>query len=869
MICFFTVHAQTVIIGTVKNDKNEPLYVTITLQRLGSDTILGYASTDDKGRYEITYNGIGDSLAITVRGMTVEQTMRNIANHSSTVDFVLKETVNQLREVRVSANSVRRRGDTLNYAVSVFKGQNDRTIEDVMRKLPGIEVSSSGAISYNGKSINKFYIENLDMLDGRYNVATRNIKAEDIASVQVYENHQPIKAETIFSDQAAINLKLKDRAKGIWTINALAGAGYKPFLWNGELSIMHFAINRQHISMYKGNNSGHTADEELLKHYDAGGLPNFGGILSVSEPSMPNVDKKRYTDNRTYSISINQLVKIKETELTANINYYNEHLDKKGYAFSTQYMPGGKNPLLIEETMANSSRENNLDVSLRLQKNKSAQYLRNSFDIKSSWNKVSTGITTISNSYAGINIIGQHLNRPYFTIGNTLNMMQRIESHAFRINFNIGFNYRPHELQIRPAYYFGSDSLQSLNQEVVQKNINATLHTSYGKSFGDFNLDFAPRFEMNLCNLTSELTRINRDKIFIPATDSLRNNLWYNTYQIGIEQNYTYSKSNRVKIRLMIPTYFYIIVNDDHGKNQSVSRKRWIVNPSLKAEYRFSPSFKMLADGHYRKSYGNFNDSYKGYILQSYRNLLRNTSDRLVEYNSCGGSFNLEFRNAVNMLFINAGCSYKHNHKNLLYGYNYDGILGMKTTLDRSTNADFYSSNVNISKAFSLWRTKIEAFGQLNNGKSELLLQDILQPYYMQSYSAGYSINTTPCRLFNLTYQFSWIQNQQWAVGKKADSSVLRTQSHIGKIWIFPTDRISMCFNIDYLHYNKGGNPNMAFADALIRYCFRQTELELECSNLFNTKRYVSTLYSEMGRYINRYELRPLSFLLKIRFNIR
>ena len=61
----------------------------------------------------------------------------------------------------------------------------------------------------------------------------------------------------------------------------------------------------------------------------------------------------------------------------------------------------------------------------------------------------------------------------------------------------------------------------------------------------------------------------------------------------------------------------------------------------------------------------------------------------------------------------------------------------------------------------------------------------------------------------------------------------------------------------------------MAFADALIRYCFRQTELELECSNLFNTKRYVSTLYSEMGRYINRYELRPLSFLLKIRFNIR
>lgn len=56
-----------------------------------------------------------------------------------------------------------------------------------------MEVDASGKISYQGKAISKFYIEGLDMLGGQYGLATKNIKADDVASVQVYENHQPIR----------------------------------------------------------------------------------------------------------------------------------------------------------------------------------------------------------------------------------------------------------------------------------------------------------------------------------------------------------------------------------------------------------------------------------------------------------------------------------------------------------------------------------------------------------------------------------------------------------------------------------------------------------------------------------------------------
>lgn len=155
----------------------------------------------------------------------------------------------------------------------------------------------------------------------------------------------------------------------------LTGFGYPPILWNAELTGMRFSKNQQHISMYKGNNNGHTADEELMKHYDTGAAAlATGGMLSVTQPDIPNIEKKRYTDNRTISISTNQLIKLKELELTTNINFYNEQLDKEGRSLFTQYLPNAATPLVIEEITENTSKENNLNVSLGVQQNKDLNF---------------------------------------------------------------------------------------------------------------------------------------------------------------------------------------------------------------------------------------------------------------------------------------------------------------------------------------------------------------------------------------------------------------------------------------------------------------------------------------------------------------
>ena len=127
--------------------------------------------------------------------------------------------------VSVRAQKIRQNGDTLNYLVGAYQQQGDRVIGDVLKRMPGIEVADNGGIKYNGKSIKKFYVEEMDLLQGRYGLATNNINASDVATVQVLENHQPVKMlqGKELTDDVAINLKLKDSAKGTASSGLAAG----------------------------------------------------------------------------------------------------------------------------------------------------------------------------------------------------------------------------------------------------------------------------------------------------------------------------------------------------------------------------------------------------------------------------------------------------------------------------------------------------------------------------------------------------------------------------------------------------------------------------------------------------------------------
>lgn len=867
-------YTQTTLTGTVKNRQGEPLIANITVQAKGSNTIAGFTTSDENGNYKLTYKGTADSLVVTVSGLTVGKHSRTVPNRPGQVNFNIEEKVIELKGVTVTASPIRRAGDTLNYAVGVYTGQNDRTIEDVLKKMPGIDVDESGTISYNKKPINKFYIENLDLLRGRYSIATKNIEARDVATVQVMENHQPIKvlADKMFVDAAALNLKLKESAKGKLMMNALAGAGYEPAMWNAELVAMYFAHRKQNMTTYKGNNAGKDLNLEIVTHegYDYDYANSGGtGMLSITSPSTPPVSKNRYINSISNAIAANQLIKMKkDMEMTFNVIYFNDRVGKEGYSVSEQFLPDGSS-VRIEENIKSLTRTNNLDLSFRLNSNEEEKYFNNSLNVKGSWgNDRGTGVTR-SNVGDMDEMLSQYLSRPSFSVGNSLDFIRNIRKRSYKILFSMDYNHSPHNLTVSPANYFGDNNLISVEQSVITDNFTSSLRTSYGLKKGNLNIDYGLWCSVNLKGLDSKLTGTDTDGQHVSPSDSLRNNLWYNTYQVGVDQNYTYNKGGKFKATLAVPVINYTLTVNDRIPETHTLYNRWIINPSLNVSYDLTHELALAAGGNFRKNYGNMDDAYTGYIMHSYRNLLRNTVNRLFESHSGGANASIQYRNAFRALFLNFGVNYGTSWSNLLYGFDYDGIMQVKRTIDQPTRSEYYGLNFGGSKGLGFWKTRIGISGGYNQGRGEHLIQDEILTYRSEGYNAGASINTSPSSFIDLTYNFAW--SKCWSFSEESTTRFpsIRNQNHTAGIWINPTKSFSINLRGDYRYNSAVNNRNMTFVDTKIRYKSGPAEWELECNNLFNVREYISASYTDLSTYCYRYNLRPRNFLLSVRFKLK
>ena len=103
--------------------------------------------------------------------------------------IVLSEAAVQIKEVRVKGRRIREEGDTLNYSVAAFQQKQDRSIADVIKKMPGMKVNADGSIEYEGQRINKFYVEGMDLTGSKYAQVSENLQADKVKRVQVLRNH--------------------------------------------------------------------------------------------------------------------------------------------------------------------------------------------------------------------------------------------------------------------------------------------------------------------------------------------------------------------------------------------------------------------------------------------------------------------------------------------------------------------------------------------------------------------------------------------------------------------------------------------------------------------------------------------------------
>lgn len=207
-LCFLllslNVVAQINATGFVIDENKEPLSGASVIIKGEDGKIKKFTTTKKDGSFSLTVNS--------AKGCKLEVTMMSFGKKSfdlSSVAFPLTVQLEPgstlLKEVTIKAERIREQGDTISYGVSSFAQKQDRSIGDVLNRMPGISVEKSGRIKYQGTDINKFYIEGTDLLGGKYGIATNGISHDDVGAVEIMENHQPLQVLSglSFSNKAA------------------------------------------------------------------------------------------------------------------------------------------------------------------------------------------------------------------------------------------------------------------------------------------------------------------------------------------------------------------------------------------------------------------------------------------------------------------------------------------------------------------------------------------------------------------------------------------------------------------------------------------------------------------------------------------
>ena len=858
--------AQTVIDGSVTDRENNEgiAYINVMLQEPGQTNITGFVTTDESGKFRIEYKGTGDSIMVSVSGFNVAKQSKTIANKSQTISFIVDYQSIALNEVKIQAPKIRQIGDTLNYSVASFADQNDRNIGDVLRKMPGIEVKDDGSIAYQNRPINRFYIENLDVLQGRYGIATNNIDAQDVATVQVMENHQPVKAlkDIEFTDQAAINLRLKESAKGTLILNGQLGVGASPLLWDNELVAAYFTRRMQNFSLYKGANTGNDVTGELTSFYslDANSMGR-NGLLNVQSPASPSISRARHLLNRANVFSTNQLWGLaNDYTLTANVQYINDEQKRSSMAYTEYYLPGDQT-VEIGEILSSKLRQNRFVADLQLNANKDKLYFNNLLKLEGSWDK-EYGQAILTDT------INQYLKKPDKIISNTFNITKNNNGRVLNISSFNGYSELNQTLEVTPILYYELFDSTSVGQDFLEqiygvKHFSSIQRISYSWGKGAWRQSYTTTINADIQQLSSGLSAGNRGN----TPDSLANDLRRNQFVWTVSAQYTYNPDRKLRITVGLPVdYRFVHTNNNDNRKQH----RFYFNPSTNIDYQLGFYWRAMLGFRLSNSMGGIRDEYTQYIMTSYRNLMRNDG-KPYEQQAQNYSLNLNYRNPLKTWFFSMNANYTRNRANLLYSYEYQDILRIRKTIDMPCVSKNFQTGMSVNKEVEMLASVISLRGNYSNMQSLQANQGEITPFVNHSWNFLPNVTTKINRYANLSYQavFNRISSQI------ANSDVVRhpvkTMSNKSTVNLFPAKGLNISLAYEHFHNNAitEGSRNMSFGDIGIRYKWEKAEIRIDYTNIFNTSRYVSSSYGEISRYYYAYNLRPTEILVRVKFKIK
>lgn len=870
LVCCFSINgfAQTKVSGTLLTENGQPISgASVTISELNSDDILSYDISESKGYFSISVNSKNKEFQLKIRSMGFKTVTKIIDNKTQTLNFVLEDEITELKEVVIKSSPITRKGDTLNYSVNSFSKEQDRSIGDVLKRMPGIEVLSDGKILYQGRPINKYYIEGLDLLEGRYNLANDNLPYKEVTQVQILENHQPIKAldSLKFSDQAALNIKLKNAYT--FTGQARLGSGFSPLLWDANITPMLFTKKKQMLTTYQANNTGDNVASQLKKHTIEDLLNQFENNsektdwLGIQQLATPNFSEKRWLDNNIHLLSGNYLQKLNnDYELRVNLSYLNDYQQQNGFTNTEFITP--VNTISILEEKQNQLFFNSLQTNITLQKNADKNYFKNSLEFQGFWDS-QRGNISLNNQQ-----LKQQLSNEFFRLSNNLKTIFPIGKQMITLNSYLGLNKTPQTLNVNPGQFENllNNNLpfDEVSQQVNLKSIFTNNSISFTKAINRFSIESKFGFQIENQQLNTEIFTSESNNL----SNEFSNNLdWFRSkIYIDIQTQY---KNNKWRFELTTPVNYHTYQIKDNPLQSSEQINRLTFEPRLSAIYDISSFWKINSSVNFSNQFGTINQLHYAYILQNYRNLQRINAPLPQNFNQ-NFTFGLAYRNPIKTLFWNVMYMNSRSLNNLLYQTQ---ILPNGATELQAVEQDNIRNNHNIStrasKYFSDIKSNITLNATIGVQDFQQLINNNLTDIVNQNLTIGNKIDTDITDKINVEYQANWTFSKNRV--QNIENPTITQQSHIFNLNIYPANNQYFAIKSEYINNNLfTERTENIFTDLIYRYTIskKKIDLEFQFSNIYNTRNFRTININDFSFIETNFNLRPRQVLFNIRFSL-
>lgn len=878
--------------GVVRDSLQNPL-ATASLVAIDQKTnaLDAYTITGEDGAFLLKLNA-NNKYKIQVSALGLQTLNEVLATEENDIvkDYTLRADI-VLDEVVVKM-PVLIRGDTLIYDADSFKNGSERKLEDIIDKLPGVEINDSGQIEVEGKVVNKLMVNGKDFFEGDTKIATKNIPSSTVDKIQVLKNYGNVgqlRGVSNNQDNVAINIKLKSGKERFWFGNVTTGGGNSPdenlYLLQPKL----FYYSPKYSINFIGdiNNIGEIA----LSRRDLRGFT--GGFRAPSRQSGTSINlgdnSLNFLTNQQNALSIqNKLA-------TGNFSYSpNERLDLTGFLILNSSIIDAQENSFIQytdsalqipdEATEQQSNERSTQSLVKLK----ASYkpnINNQLDydvfIRSSNDKQQQNVTssvignTAQAEEASPYSINQNINYyftldennifafeaqhlikdedPFYTavLANTPQTNDPFDSTATALGLNtlqsqysLGQNRKifSNQLDAKVDYY------HVINQK---SNLNLTLGTLLSHQ----------KFDSTIFQFLDQGTSFSPTPVINEGLGS--NEVRYNFSDLYLGLHYRF----RTGKFTFTPGFSVHAYGNNNVQNSRRVEDRFLrLLPDFEARIQLKKSESLTLNYRMQNQFTDVTRLAQGLVLNNYNSIQYGEPEL---QNALAHSISLLYSsfNLFNYTNVFARLSYTNNIDQIRGLTNFESIIRTSTFF----NSNFADENFNVfgrlQRTFGKVRASINAAFSYSKINQFIQGRQSLNEGFTQTLTPGIRTNFKVAPNVSLRYRYSRVNNNQ---GNRETKFIIQSPSIEFDAYIW--DKITLVSNYSYTQQTIG-QDTQSFQNWEANLLYRKNkdarwEFELKATNILNIDKQVRNSANNVSVFSAQTFIQPRFITLRGVYNL-